>query len=455
VLPFSDMSPGRDHEWFCEGIAEEILNSLTRLPGLRVATRTSAFRFGAPRRDLAHIGETLGVTTLLEGSVRTAGPRLRVTAQLVNASDGFQIWSQRFEGQMKDVFEIQDEIAQRVVEALELRLGSASDLASPARHTDDLEAYHLFLKGRHFRYTKLDLRNALRTFEQAVERDPSYGLARLAAAETLAVLGIYGMVPHSEAQDRAREEIRRARETDGESAAAWAVEALLRLVHDWDPAAALVAFDRALDLDPASVPCRAWRTWSLLAVDRDDEAVDEARRIVELDPQSPYANSMAGLTFLMAGRADEAVERTRRGLEIEPASLQATWMLGVALAGREDWEEAGDWLERAVERSGRAPAFLGFLAWCEAAAGRRAQARERLAEMERRSGSEYVSPLFFAIGVSELGEPAKMRTLLEQAFEERAGLLALPKAPWMRTLRREPSLEDLQRRLRGISSVPR
>jgi TolB-like protein len=188
------MSPARDHDWFCEGIAEEILNALTKLPGLRVATRTSAFRFKDPARNVRTIGGMLGVTTLLEGSVRTAGSRLRVTAQLVNASDGYQLWSERFDRQIKDVFEIQDEIAKRVVEALELRLVAPSGAPGEVRHSNDIEAYQLFLKGRHFRYTKLDLKSALRCFEQGVERDPTYALARIALAETLVVLFTYGMI---------------------------------------------------------------------------------------------------------------------------------------------------------------------------------------------------------------------------------------------------------------------
>lgn len=316
VLPFSDMSPARDHDWFCEGIAEEILNALTKLPGLRVATRT--------------IGGMLGVTTLLEGSVRTAGSRLRVTAQLVNASDGYQLWSERFDRQIKDVFEIQDEIAKRVVEALELRIVAPSGAPGEVRHSNDIEAYQLFLKGRHFRYTKLDLKSALRCFEQGVERDPTYALARIALVETLVVLFIYGMIRPSVGQVRAREELRRAHELAGESAQFRGVEALLALIYDWDTRAALGAFERALELDPASIPVRAWYTWALLGGGRLPDAIEQACRIVQLDPQSAYANAMAGLTHLMAGRVEEALRLERRAVEIEPHSLQATYMLGLA-----------------------------------------------------------------------------------------------------------------------------
>ena len=332
VLPFSDMSPQRDHEWFCDGIAEEVIDALTRLPGVRVATRTSAFRFRDPARDLARIGDALGVTTLLEGSVRTAGERMRVTAHLVNARDGYQLWSERFDREMADVFDVQDEIAASVVAALEPRLIGSQTAAQARRPSQDLEAYHLFLKGRHFRYTRLDLRSATQCFEQAVARDPSYAVARVALAESLVVMSIYGIIPPSAMESRAREQLQKARELDGESGESAGVDGLLALVYDWDSDVSLAAFERALALDPTHVPSRAWYTWTLLALGRADDALAEARRIVSLDPQSPYANAMAGLTVLMAGQVGEAVALTRTAVELEPDSLQATWMLALALA---------------------------------------------------------------------------------------------------------------------------
>jgi TolB-like protein/Tfp pilus assembly protein PilF len=447
VLPFADMSPARDHDWFCEGIAEEILNALATLPGLRVATRTSAFRFKDPARDLRTIGETLGVTTLLEGSVRTAGSRLRVTAQLVTARDGYQLWSERFDRQMEDVFAIQDEIATKVVAALELQLAGVG--AGPARHSDDLGAYHLFLKGRNFRYTKLDLESARRCFEEAISRDPAYALARIALAETLVILVLYGMIPPSAGQAQVKEELRTARALGEESGLALGVEALSAFLFDWDTRAALDAFERALELDPTHIPVRGWYTWVLVAVCRPDEALKQARRIVQMDPQSPYANAMAGMAHLLAERVDEAIKLERRAVDIAPDSLQATWLLGLALAGASAWEEAIEWFGRAVNRSSRTPAFLGMLAWCQAAAGRHEEAQQTLRELERRALGEYVSPIFRAWAVSELDDPDKTRTLLGEAFAERAGVLAVQGMPWFRQLRADPLMRDLRQRLLG------
>jgi TolB-like protein/Flp pilus assembly protein TadD len=449
VLPFVDMSPGRDHEWFCEGVAEEILNALTGLPDLRVATRTSAFRFKDPARDLAAIGEKLGVSTLLEGSVRTAGTRLRVTAQLVSAAEGTQLWSEKFDREMADVFEIQDEIAAKVVEALEISMLGSAEVVGSDRHSPDIEAYHLYLKGRHARYSKLDLKTALECFEGAVRRDPSYSLARIGLAETLVVLSMYGFVPPNEGMTRARDELRQAGDATGESAEAWAVEGLIRLVYTWDVSAAHAAFDRAIELNPASVTAVAWRAWALVVDERVEEAFDQARKVVALEPQSSYVHTMAAITFLIANSTDEAIRLSRTAVRLEPDSLLGTWLHGVANADARRWVEADEWLGRAVEHSGRAPVFLGLLAWCRAAAGRPDAAREILAELEERSATEYVSPYFRVWAVSELGEPDAARSLLEQALAERASLLAITGFPPHRKLLVEPTMQQLIDQIRG------
>lgn len=445
VLPFADLSPTRDHDWFCEGIAEEILNALAKLPGLRVATRTSAFRFKDPARDLRTIGETLGVTTLLEGSVRTAGSRLRVTAQLVNARDGFQIWSDRFDRQMEDVFAIQDEIASRVVNALELQLARAG----PARHSEDLVAYHLFLKGRYFRFTAIDLESARRCFEEAVGRDPDYALARVALAETLVLLVLYGFLPPSAAQARVKDELRTARRLGDESSHALAVEAVSAFLFDWDTRTALDLFERALGLDPTYIPARNWYTWVLVAAGRSGEAIQQARRIAQMDPQSPYANGAAALAYLMANQMEESIKFGRTALAMAPDSLVVMWQHALALAGSSAWDEAIEWFGRVVDRSHRAPAYLGLLAWCQAASGRHDQARQTLGELEQRALTEYISPIFLVWAASELDEPEKTRRLLREAFAERASGLVLQTMPFFRRLRADPLMRDLRQRLLG------
>jgi len=452
VLPFTDMSPGRDQEWFCEGVAEEILNALAALPELRVATRTAAFRFKNQDRDIAAIGETLGVTTLLEGSVRTAGDRLRVTARLVNTGDGFQLWSEKFDRQMEDVFEVQDEIAARVVEALEISVLGSAEVGGSERHSADIEAYHLFLKGRHARYSKLDLKTALECFEAAVRRDPSYSLARIGLAETLVVLSMYGFMPPHEGMTRARHEIREAGDAGLESADAWAVEGLIRLVYTRNTPSAHEAFDRAIELNPRSVTAVAWRSWALVVGDRIKEALEQARDLVALDPQSSYAATMAAITNLLASRDDQAIRLSEIAVRLEPDSLLATWVHGAAHAAAGHWQEADEWFARAVEDSGRAPVFLGLLAWCRAASGRHDAAREILNELEERSATEYVSPYFRLWAVSELDERDTTRELLEASLGEHASILTMGVGfPSHRSFLEEPLMQDLIRQMRDGS----
>jgi len=353
---------------------------------------------------------------------------------------------------MEDVFAIQDEIAKKVLEALKLRLVGSAAATTPARHTADLEAYQLLLKGRHFRYSKLDLRGARRTFEQAIQKDPTYALARVGLAETLVIMGIYGLIPPSECQARAREELKKAREFEGESAAGLAVEAALLFVYDWNVTAAVAAFERSLELDPSNIFCRGWYSWALQSLGSTQEAVNQARRISELDPQSPYAQAMSGFMLMFADHVEEAIAHERRAQELEPESLQAVWMLALALAARSDWEEALEGFARAVEKLSRAPFHFGLLAWCQAAAGHHDQARQSLAELEKRSVNEYIAPIFLAWGYSELGESALARKLLQEALEERTFSLVLQKMPSYRKLHSEPLMEGLRRRLAGQES---
>jgi tetratricopeptide (TPR) repeat protein len=207
-------------------------------------------------------------------------------------------------------------------------------------------------------------------------------------------MGLYALIPPSECQAQAREELKKASELERESAAGLAVKALLALLYDWDTRASLQAFRRALELDPYAIPCRCWHSWALLNAGHAEDAIKEIRHVTEVDPKSPYAHAMAGFTLILADRMeDRPVAHERRALELEPKSLQATWILALALAARSDWDEALEWFGRAVERSSRAPVHLGFLAWCQAASGRRELAQQTLTELQERSGKEYIAPL--------------------------------------------------------------
>jgi TolB-like protein len=258
VLPFTDMSPGKDQDYFCEGMAEEIINALTGVAGLRVAARSSAFRFKAGERDLREIGRTLDVSLVLEGSVRTAGNRLRVTAQLNEAHSGYQVWSRGLD----DVFATQDEIAADIVKALAPDLGSA---AAPliVRHADNQEAYNLFLRGRHHWYARSRgaLQKALRYFEEATEKDPDYALPYVGLADLYTVQALYFYEPPETVRPRARAAVQRALAINDRVPDAYRALGFIQLFEEWDVRSAVRSFERSIELDASSALSHIWLGW--------------------------------------------------------------------------------------------------------------------------------------------------------------------------------------------------
>jgi TolB-like protein/Flp pilus assembly protein TadD len=411
VLPFADMSAAHDQDYFCEGMAEEIIHALGRVAGLRVAARTSAFQFKGRVEDIRKIGESLGVTRVLEGSVRVAGNRLRVTAQLINIADGYHLWSERFDREMSDVFAVQDEIAGKVVEALRVSLGYADVVARHDRYTNDLEAYDLYLRGRHHRFTMFDLPAALRCFEEARERDPDYILPRIEIAEIHLLLTLFGHVRPAPAHARAREELDRVVALAPNAPEVLALRAFAadRLGAERGEADRLRRM--ALEADPQNAVAHGYAAISLSVEGRLDEAFELARRTLELDPLSPFARIVTAHVLMRARRFAEVIPAAQAVLEIAPDHLVALRLLGLARAACGDDGEAIHALERAVTVSGRAIFYLSVLGWVHGAAGRRAEARSILEEIELRAQREYVphTPRSFLLSV--LGET-------DRAFEE-------------------------------------
>ena len=277
VLPFADMSPHKDQEYLCEGIAEEILNALATLEGLRVAARTSAFQFRGHDVDVRRIGETLNVSSVLEGSVRIAGSRLRVTAQLINVTDGYHLWSERFDGTMDDVFAFQDEIARRIADHLQVTLSAGKSHPLVAAPTSNLEAYHAYLKGRYL-LERRDERQAMECFSQALALDPTFAQAHVAVALAYTLMGIYSVLPAKQVMPQARAAAERALACDDRLPEAHAALGLVSLAYDWDFVTGRRELDLAVELNPRHAEVRSWHALYLLYVDgRFDAAVSEAR----------------------------------------------------------------------------------------------------------------------------------------------------------------------------------
>src|SRR5437763_1334508 len=449
VLPFANLSGDPDFEYFSEGIAEEIINALTQLPGLRVAARTSSFAFRGQGIDLAEVGAKLKVGTVLEGSVRRAGDRLRISAQLVKVADGYHLWSERYDREMPDVFAIQDEIAKAIANRLRVTLGDdGAPLVTPA--TGNLDAYHLYLKGRYYLAQRgLGLKKALECFDHALALDPNYALAYAGLADACTVLAEYGVAPPNVVRPKARAAVQRALELAPDLAEVHCASGALAFICDWDWPRAARDLRRAVELNPRSVTARQWLSYYLVFIEgRLEDGVAQARRALELDPLAPLLVMQLGMTLTGAGRYEEAVSSFRRAGELAPMMFQATIHLGLVFnhLGRSD--EAIAPLEVAVTTSGRHPWTLAALAVCYSSLGRVGDVEAIRDELVARARREHVQASILAIVAASLGRMDETFELLERACEEHDGILVYSKRyPFFKVLQADPRMARIYRRI--------
>jgi TolB-like protein len=338
VLPFANMSDDPEAEYFSDGMTEEIINALTQLEDLRVAARTSCFTFKGKAAHISEVGAKLNVATVLEGSVRKAGGRLRITAQLVSVADGYHLWSERYDREMEDVFAIQDEIAKAIADKLQVTLvaGAAEPLVRPP--TENLEAYDLYLKGRFFVNQGGDgPRKGLEYFQQALACDSEYALAHTGIAEAYVWLGGTGILRPQEALPKARDAALRALELDETLAEAHLRLGLLSWTHEYEWSNAEKYFLRALELNPGLAQAHSLYGFFLASMGRFEPSLAELRRGVELDPLSQTANTWLGQVLAWLGRFPEAIDRLRTALELDPTSWHANHILGMAYRINSDY----------------------------------------------------------------------------------------------------------------------
>jgi len=449
VLPFANMSSDKEQDYFCEGIAEDIISALARIPGLRVAARASAFQFAGKAHDVARIGEALNVSTVLDGSVRTSGKQLRLTAQLINVADGYHVWSERYDREMEDVFAIQDDISASIVGALELQLVGAPAAKTARRHSENIEAYHLYLKGQHnwYRREKDSLLNAAKFFGQAVQKDPTYALAHVGVGDAYTSLGIYGYEPR-EAETKSKQALATALSLDPDLAEAHAAMGLNRFYFDWDWAGSQRALDRALALSPDYVLALCWRGFLLGCTGRQEESLEMMQRARKLDPLSPYTHMCVGVSHYVWGHFEEAGEAYRQSLEIEPDYLGSHYFLGGVHSAAGNHEKAIAVLERGAYLSGRSSFYLGWLGNVYAVAGRADSARGVIQELESRAGREYVAPTNFAMIHAGLGEIDQAMAWLEKAYTGRDPMCVWLRFPIFRNMRGDARFADLLGRMK-------
>ena len=424
VLPFANMSADKENEYFSDGLAEEIINALTQVSGLKVTARTSAFSFRGKDVKIADIARELGVAHVLEGSVRKAGSRIRVTAQLIKAADGFHVWSERYDRELTDAFAIQDEISTAIVGQLKISLAANQPLVK--RTTTNPAAYEAFLEGRHhwYRFTPSGMARGREYFEKAVAIDPGFAPAYAGLAETYFMRAILGGVEPRKALPQMAESARKAIELDDTNADAHSMLALFHLLYEYDWQTCEEQFRRALELAPASNHVRfPYAYWYLRGIGRIDEATKELESILEQDPLAASNHYGKGVALATQRRYAEAAASARRALEIEPNYLTAMIGLASALAYDGRFEEAVAAAERLVEVHGRWPVTLGPLGDVYALAGRKQDAQNVIAELLAFAQRTYVGAHFLAAHYALLGERDAAFEWIAKAIDQREPLV--------------------------------
>lgn len=406
VLPFTCTSADPEDEFFADGMTEEIINALAQIEQLHVVARSSAFSFKGKHIDPRVVGEQLNVRTVLEGSVRRADNRLRVTVQLVNAADGYHLWSERYDRDMKDIFDIQDEIARTVADHLKVTLQGGVQERLVKAGTKNLEAYSLYVKGRALLYKKgLAIGRALECFERAVELDSGYALAWAGVADSYTSLGYYGIVPPGACMPKGMEAARRATALDPSLAETHCALAMACFMGTWDRVEAEREFLRALELNPKYTQARDWYAYFYLVLSegRLEKGVAQAKLALDSDPLSAYANCVFGLTCCYVGRYADGLQAIERAVQLDPESFIAHWFHQVALYLSKRFEEAVAVGELTLVMSGRHPWALMTLAITFADWGKPADAEAIYAELTGRARRSYVSPAVLARAAAAAG----------------------------------------------------
>jgi eukaryotic-like serine/threonine-protein kinase len=445
VLPFVNLSGDKENEYFSDGLAEEILNALTKVPELKVIARTSAFTFRDKERDLRVIGERLRVGTILEGSVRRAGNRIRVTAQLIRVADESHLWSERYDREMTDIFAIQDDISQSIANALKVKF------ATPQRRTANVDAFQSYLKGLYWyqRYNPESLAKAKQAFEQALEHDPGYAPAYAGLAVFYYGLGALSIKRMIEMAPLARSAAQKALAIDPTLSEAHSVLALVVGAVEYDWQTAERHFQAAMAVDPVPPLVRLrYGLYFLTPHGRFEDAVAQYRRALETDPLSMMAHFGLAFAFYCQRKYDLAIAHAARAVDLYPDYWLVHLAMGLALSHKGPLQESIASLEKTVQLSPSFTLATGFLAASYARSGDRGHAEKLMKSISERSAKQYVSPACFAIYHAALGQTEKTFEFLQAAFADRDPYLTRMAAePYFDSVHSDPRYLDLRKRL--------
>jgi len=452
VLPFTNQGNNADTEYLSDGMTEEIINSLSRLPQLRVMARTTVYRYKGRDDDPRKIGRDLGVGAVLVGRVLSRGDSYTMQTELVDVSNGTQLWGNQYKGKLDDILGVQEEIAQQVSQNLRLRLSGVEKSEISKHTTQNPEAYQLYLKGRYFwnKRTEDGLLRAITYLHQAAEKDPQYALAYAGLADSYLVQGWIGQLSPRDIYPKARDAATKALELDDTLAEAHNALASVKRDYDWDWSGAEREYKRAIELNPNYATAHQWYGELLAVLGRKQELTAEMNRAQQLDPLSPIINGEKGIMLLWAtGRADLALEQLQKTLEIDPNFAHVHWHLGILHLWKGELAEAAAEFQTAATLSPSVTMYKGGLGHVYARMGRTAEARKLLEELNELSKQRYVSGLDLASIYTGLGENEHAFASLEKAYQERDPRLIiwLNRHPEFDALRSDPRMKDLLRRI--------
>jgi serine/threonine-protein kinase len=457
VLPFVNASPDPDNEYLSDGITDELINALAKVDGLRVASRTSVFALKGKAQDVRAIGALLEASEVLEGTLRRSGDNLRITVQLSSADDGRLVWSERYDRRLDDVFVIQDDIARAIV--TKLRSTSFADVvAAPSnRHTENVDAYALYLRGRYAwnKRTSEGVSEGIKYFEDAIALDPSYALAYTGLADSFALHIDYRNVPVHEGFEKAKFYARKAIELDDSLAEAHASLAWSLFIYDWDWDGAAKAFRRAIELDPRYATAHQWYAFLLASQEKFDESLIEAHTAQENDPASISVRRSLGYCYLYARKYKQAQYHLDRAIAMNPTAEETYRIQGLILTLDKQYAAAERVLREGVALASPCGSYTrATLGYSLAAAGDPSYAREVATELEERRKTEYISPVELATLYVALGDTQKALDWVEAAADERRGWVAYLRVhPIADPLRGEPRFAALVERMKFDSAT--
>lgn len=452
VLPFVNMSNDPEQDYFSDGMAEEILNSLAHLKDLKVAGRTSSFQFKGKNMDLRELGEKLGVRTVLEGSVRKYGNKLRVTAQLINVADGFHLWSEKYDRDMDDIFAIQDEIAVAITDKLKITLLEKDKAVIARGPTENTEAYELYLKGRFYLNRRgRSIITAFECFQHAISLDIQFAAAYAGYADACLLLAFYSFYPAREVMPKAKQAADTAIRINPLLCEPYTSLGFYYGYYEWNWAKAKKNFCKAIELNSGYVTGYFWYSMLHLSwVEKNfKEAQNQGKIAIKLDPLSAIAHSIQAVNYYVPGEYDEAIRLGKMAIDLDGNSYVAYRMTGLAYVGLKKFDDAIETLQHALRLSKRFQWSLFDLAWAYSQNGNFSEMKELINELDARSATEYISPFHRGLAAAWNGNVELAITYMEKAYEDRDPILVTinswPNVPDM--LKNDPRCQEMIKKI--------